>query len=294
MARYAKINDGKDRRRKLERLFRDLTHAVSVLGDRKKAIDLAQRLWALKPDDPNMLERLASIYVDHELEKETAEVIDYLEEISTPTPYRMMLRARLYFIQKNTHAALELCERALEMNPDIVTKMLLHNQIGQIYRNIADTTNAMKYYALNAKMPDDAVKDSSQAQKIRREDYDNYLFNIHNTPATREEIFEETRGYNRLLEHIPRYKHDRSKHAKHERIRVGYISGDIRYHVVAFFSMHLFMSYDKTKFDVYLYANNAADDISLRFRQNVVAFRQIIGKHAKEVSYAPQKGKLIE
>ena len=265
----------------------ELIHAVEVLHDKGKILRTAERLFTLKPDEPAPIEKVASVYVDYKIEDEAETVITWLEENFPPSAYRLMLRARLHFLRKNCLDAIKVAERALNFDGDFVTMMLIHNLLGQTYRFIGKPQKAVAHYKRNALIDLTELKDSpqlAQTEKIRREEYSNYLFNLHYLNVPREEIFKETRGFNKFFAKIPRYNHDRDKHSCHEKIRVGYISPDVRFHVVAFFSTHLFTNYDKTRFEVFIYANNTADGVTEQFAAIVDGFREILGKSAEEVA----------
>lgn len=266
----------------------ELIYDVEDLRDKKEILKTAEKLFALQPDEPAPVERIASIYVDYKMEDKAETVIAYLEKNFPPSPYRLLMRARLHFLKENCLETIKVAERALTLEGgDLVTQMLIHNLLGQAYRFIGDVQKAIVHYNFNAKLNLDELKDSphfAQAERIRREEYSNYLFNLHCLNVSREKLFEETRGFNELLAHIPRFKHNRNKHAKHKKIRVGYISPDVRFHVVAFFSSHFFISYDKTHFEVFIYANNAADNVTQQFKEAVDCLRFISGMPANDVA----------
>ncbi len=277
-----------EKRAEVARLTDELIQAVEVTHDREKILRTAARIFKLRPEDPVPIEKVASIYLDYQMEAEAAEVVAYMEETFPPTPYRLLLSARLRFLKKNCRETIRLAERGLELEGgDVLTTIFLHNILGQAYRFIGDARKAVEHYKINAETDLSALKDSpylAQAVKSRCEEYSNLLFNLHYLNVSREEIFEAIRGFNKLLAHIPRYNHSRKKHARHQNIRVGYISPDVRFHVVAFFSAHFFTSYDKTRFEVYIYANNAEDNITEQFKAIADGFRNISDTPAKEVA----------
>lgn len=277
-----------EKRRVVSALTDELIHAVEVLHDREKILQTAEKLFALKPEDPAPIEKVASIYVDYKLEDKAEATVSYLEKNFPPSPYRLLLRARIHFFKNNCLDCIKIAEHALTLNGcDLITKMILHNLLGQVYRTVGDAQKAIEHYEFNAKLDLSGLKDSpqfAQAESIRREEYSNYLFNLHCLNVSREKIFEETRGFNKLLSHIPRFKHNRKTHSRHKKIRVGYISPDIRFHVTAFFSTHFFKSYDKTRFEVFIYAKNAADNVTEQFKANADGFQNISGIPAKDVA----------
>lgn len=269
-------------------LTNELIQLVETGREREKILRTAEKIFELKPAEPEPLERVASIYVDYRMIDAAEEVVAYLEKNFAPSMYRLLLRARIHFLQTNCLATIETAERALTLEGgELVTRMMIHNILGQAYRFVGNASKAVEHYKFNATLNLDALKNSpqlAQAQQIQRDEYDNWLFNLHAINVTREEIFSATLGFNKLLAHIPRFKHDRKLHARHKKIRVGYISPDIRFHVVAFFSSHFFMNYDKTRFEVVIYANNAEDNNTAKFKANVDAFRNISGVDAKTVA----------
>ena len=270
----------KEKRREVSRLTNELINFKEVLNDREKILQTAEKILSLNPDDPEPLEKIASIYSDYNMLDQVDDVLNYLEKNFPPSPYRLLLRARTYLFQNNALECIKIAEQALKMDgADLLTKMLIHNTMGQAYRHIGDAKHTIEHYKYNIELDLAELKNSpklEQAKKTQYQDYSNYLFNLHNLNLSREKIFEEICGFNKFFAHIPRFKHNRKKHSRHKKIRVGYISPDIRYHVVVFFSFHLFMSYDKTRFEVFIYANNSEDHITKQLKDAIDGFRSIL------------------
>lgn len=276
-----------EKRREVSKLRDELIRCVEVLNDREKALIVAEKLFKLKPDDPEPLERVVAVYIDCAKTEKAEEVVDYMEKNFPPSTYRLMLRSRICHLKGDFLGVIKFCEQALKYDDDINATMLVYNCLGKVYRDIGDAKKSIESYRHNAELDLSPLKNSPQffqMTKTHREDYQNLLFNLHNTNISREELFEKTRGFNAFLAHIPRLKHNRKKHSAHKKIRVGYVSPDIRFHVVSFFSYHLFMSYDKTRFEVYIYANNPADHITKQFKAAVDEFRDILNMPSKEVA----------
>ena len=67
------------------------------------------------------------------------------------------------------------------------------------------------------------------------------------------------------------------------RLRVGYVSGDFRKHVMAYFTASLFSHHDKAQFEVFLYATMSPqekDDVTLKFKG--------LGEHWRELGDVPK------
>ncbi|MBR3498293.1 MAG: glycosyltransferase [Selenomonadaceae bacterium] len=278
-----------EKRREVSRLTDELIHCFEVTHDMETGLKVAAKIFDLKPDEPEPFERVASFCIYCSLAENTGMVLDYLEENFPPSRYRVMLRARYHFLKKNYSQTIKVIRQALAMDDDgdSLAAMMLYNLLGQAYREMGSIENALKYSEHNMRLDLSSQKNFpsfEQLKNMRVTDHNNYLFDMHSLNFSREEIFEVTRAFNKYFAHVPRFKHNRKKHAAHKKIRVGYISGDIRFHVVAYFSLHLFVSYDKTRFEVFLYANNAEDKITARFKERVDAFRNILNKKADEVA----------
>ena len=272
----------------VESLTEELIRCREIFHDKEKILRIAEKIFAIKPDKPAPVERITSLYLDYQMADEAQKVLAYMEEKFPPSPYRLLLRARLFYLEKNLLECIAVAERALTLDDaNFITRMLLHNLLGQAYRFVGEIQRAIEHYEFNAKLdlsPLDGSPQFEQARQIQIEEYDNFLFNLHNVNVTREKLFAETCGFNKFFASLPRYTHDIKRHARHKKIRVGYISPDVRFHVVAFFSAHFFKSYDRTRFEVFVYANNRADKITEQFKANVDGFRDILDKPSREVA----------
>ena len=277
-----------ERRKKISVLTDELIQCRELFHDKEKILRTAEKIFALKPDEPAPVEKVASLYLDYEMADEANLAVDYLEKNFPPSPYRLYLRACACRLAKNLRDCIEFAERALTLGgADFITQMLIHNILGQAYRFVGESQKAIDHYEINAKLDLSPLANSpqlEQAKQIQLDEYDNFLFNLHNINVTREKLFAETCGFNKFFAQIPRYKHDIKRHARHKKIRIGYISPDVRFHVVAFFSAHFFKSYDRTRFEVFVYANNRADKITEQFKANVDGFRDILDKPSREVA----------
>ena len=278
-----------EKKRELDKLLNEGLKHQGMFHDKDKILKLAEKILALEPNELIFYERIAGAYLNYKMADEAEKVIEYIEKHFPPDYLQLTLRARLYFVQKNALETIKTAEQALSVkdNNDVISKIICINLLGQAYRLIGNAEKACDRYKISASFDLNTLKnpsDLAMAKKIQREEYSNFLFNIHNLNRSREEIFDWIKGFNKFFAHIPRYKHNIKKHAAHKKIRVGYISPDIRFHVVAFFSMHFFKSYDKTRFEVFAYANNKFDAVTKEFEEEIDYLRDILDKPAKEVA----------
>ena len=250
------------------------------LHDRNKTIELCKKLLALKPTDPYPVEKLTSICIDLN-EYDTAKAgSDYMEQYFQPSSYRVFLKSRVCDIRQDYGGCIKYAEEALTLpDADLLTQMMIHNILGHAYRYVGDAPNSLKHYELSA-MKDISVGKGTDKYSylfgIKCDDYSNYLFSLHNLNVTREEIFKGVVNYNGIFEDVKPFEHDPSTHPRHKKIRIGYISPDIRRHVVAFFSYAFYKSYDKSQFEVYCYPKCQEDNVSAEFKEGVDGWKNIL------------------
>ncbi len=281
-----------EKKLEIEKLVKDLVTYKELYHDKRKILQVAEKIFALEPEEAPPVEKVAYIYISYKMLDEAQKTLEYLEEKFPPTRYRLLLRTQFYFFKKNAIEAIKSGKKALDFEADsFINKMLLFNIMGQTYRLIGDAKNACAYYKANVLLDLSELKNSpdtltiyKRAREIQLNEYSNLLFNLHNLNLSREELFQWIRGFNKFFTDIPRYKHNIKKHARHKKIRVGYVSPDIKFHVVMFFSMHFFKSYDRTRFEVYIYANTQHDNMTAEFMMEVDKFNNILDKPAKEVA----------
>ena len=290
MAKYKAKNfdKKKEKQREIAKLVGELNKCTNQFRDKEKILELSEKILALQPDESTIVEKIAGIYISYKMENKADEAVTYLEKNFPPSARRLMYRIHLCELKKQSLDAIKFANQALSYNDiDIIADIVIHNLRGQAYRRMGNAQKAIDNYKINVKRKIYPQKDLVILEKIKNLqilEYSNYLLNMHNLNFSREELFEEACGFNKLLAHIPRFKHDREKHAAHKRIRVGYISPDIRYHVVAFFSAYLFTSYDRTTFEVFIYSNNLIDMVAKELISTITGFRYIIDKSPAEVA----------
>lgn len=280
--RKIKVNkkDLEKKNKKITKLVDELFYHYTNTHDEKVMFELSEKIMALKPKEAFAVEKVSSIYIDSQKPDEADKTVSYMEENFPPTAYRLFLRSRVCDLKQDYGGCIKYAEKALTMKElPMLTRMMLHNILGHAYRYIGDADNSLKHYDLSSNMDLSEVTEAegkTQCQKIQREDYSNYLFSLHNVDVSREKIFDAIVGFKRIVKDITPFVHSPSVHPKHKKIRIGYVSPDIRRHVVVFFSYAFFKSYDKSRFEVYIYAKNKEDKIAEEFKRCVDGFRNVL------------------
>ncbi|MDP4075695.1 tetratricopeptide repeat protein [Acidovorax sp. A1169] len=130
---------------------------------------------------------------------------------------------------------------------------------------------------------DGAVSDLRKALALQPDKaswHSNLLLTLqYQGKLSRQELFEEHLAFAERFEAPLRPQwptHQRT--AEHERLRIGYVSGDFRYHSLAFFIEPTLRHHDRTRVEVYCYhAFPGIDDVTLRFQALVDHWRPCAG-----------------
>ena len=214
-----------------------------------------------------------------------------------PTAYGLFLQARVLMMQGKMRRALEKGQEAFvfaEQHGDSTPKIMYEkicNLLGKILSNYGEHDKALQYYWQSVETAD--------TRELKSMEYSNYLFNlhfVHNIPA---DYFKAHAGYNEFFKDIHQYNNE----GKYEleaivnkpvgKIRIGYISPDLRYHVVLRFSWAMLANYDKDHFEVYCYHNNPNEDsYSEEIKAMTDYWRNISGMNAKDAAEVIYKDKI--
>lgn len=88
----------------------------------------------------------------------------------------------------------------------------------------------------------------------QRKLYSDYLMLCHYLPQVSDEDLAEAHfAYSRFFRPEEELPHERERHRRHEKIRVGYLSSNFKTHVMSCFMMQLLALADRERFEVYCY-----------------------------------------
>lgn len=183
-------------------------------------------------------------------------------------PYSVFLRARLFWAQKKYYVALTMLEEYFmvanngnqltinaqspyyAISPD--TKERLLNLLGQAYKFYGMCEVACACYLEASR-----VVEYFPAKVL---EYSNYLFDSHYCFMSKDEYLRIHLGFNVLFKDFKGFKHKKYIHARHEKIRIGYLSPDFRHHVVLLFMWAMLTKYSRDRFEVYCFSNSPVED----------------------------------
>lgn len=242
--------------------------------------ELWQRLHREQDDmEPNreIFIRLAQINAALVVETNTRDrvshAIDRLKEAGE-APYSVFLQARLLWMDQQHFASMKLMEDYFqaaaedghivfrESSPyfqvDADTKERILNLFGQIYKFFCN--------------PEAGANCNLEASRVVEEfpvkvlEYSNFLFDAHYLFMSPEEYLRIHLGFGSLFaghsEFKPSrlFKHKKFIHRKHKKLRVGYLSPDLRHHVVLLFIWAMLTQYDRNRFEVYCFSRSPVED----------------------------------
>ncbi|MBQ9364980.1 MAG: glycosyltransferase, partial [Schwartzia sp.] len=161
---------------------------------------------------------------------------------------------------------------------DGATREKILNLLGQCYRFIGDSEKATKAYLEASRVTKDKM--------LAALEYSDYLFNSHYLPVVSlSDEREKAAVYDKFFAGVNRFYHRRRyPKEKGEKIKIGYISPDIRNHVVLRFSLAFFMNYDRERYTVIVYMNGAEDAWSDKIHETADGWCNITGLPPERVA----------
>lgn len=154
----------------------------------------------------------------------------------------------VYFYKKQFNSAINSYKKALELNPNL----------SGAYLNLANSLFEVDNFEEGIKFYEEAQLLESDIDKIKS--YTNLLFAMnYKNDFSYEKYYEKALEYNNLLtRNIKPYEvWEKNKSGK---IRIGFVSGDLRKHPVGFFIESIFNDINKEKFNLIVYSTSEFED----------------------------------
>jgi len=145
--------------------------------------------------------------------------------------------------------ALVSCRRALEINPEFAEA---HSTLGNVLFSLGQMDDAVASFQRALKIKPDAATTRS-----------NLLYSLQFTSAiTALDLFEAHKGFSQQYEAPlkPHWRTHTNSRDLDKRLKLGYVSGDLRQHAVASFIEPVLTHHDKTQVEVFCYANSRVRD----------------------------------
>lgn len=234
-------------------------------GDYTEARKAIGELAAVSPREAASL--LVSSYIEEGDEGGAKKALKELLALDSESVEAGFLEARVVFMGGNRVKTLERLKKLEKMSMPPAWQEKVWNLMGQCYRFLGDSQRAAEFYL--------KASQAAKSPELAALEYSNYLFNLHYLPPlSPEEEKSAAKGYDKFFQKVPRYYHRRRQKSQ-EKIKIGYISPDLRNHVVTRFSYALLTAYDKNRFIVYAYLTGKGDGVSAHLAEKVDGWRDV-------------------
>ena len=234
----------------------------------------------------------------------------YRSNIDRDSEVRFCL-AHLFLKRAKFNSAIRMLDKLLKLSPedDRLLELLMkaHLEVGQrdkcrlAYENFSHISKYKDLYAnyifqffdpaggierirtyYEEKMDEFRRLENPKAVEVPI-NYSQYMFWLHSQDNIQPfDIRKETLHFTRNLNEISQRQIIGVK--KREKIRVGYVSGDLRAHVVGFYFNPIISNYDKSRFETYCYYNHREEDnFSLGYKSLCDKWINIFGMSDQQV-----------
>ena len=162
----------------------------------------------------------------------------------------MYMEIKKYFDKGEFAKAVEIAQlTARTMNIPADKKYLYHEALAMSYLMSGDWQNGWPHVKRCMELGN-----TPSYREKRCQLFSDLLVYLHFLPdLPDEEMIAKHREYGTLFGDINQYVPEKSKHAQHKKIRVGYLSPDFYEHIVTNFAIQLYSAYDREHFEVHLY-----------------------------------------
>lgn len=249
-----------------------------------KAIETADALRQAGATDRTMFQAILAAYIDgNDAARAKGAGVEYQQRFPLDGVSRFYL-GRVAFMNGDWETAETQFKEALaDETLAGWYRGAVHSILATLYRQTARGQEAAGHYLESAKYKD--------LEHGKAAEYSNYLFNLHYLDKPQSFMRQAAERYGQLLSGIPQYRHDKRRSSS-SKIRLGYISPDLHFHVVAFFSYAFLHDYDKRRFEVFCYTNCEEDNASREFAAMVDHWRNVRGLTDEKVAEIVYKDKL--
>ncbi|MDC3250628.1 tetratricopeptide repeat protein [Candidatus Pseudothioglobus singularis] len=200
--------------------------------------------------------------------------------------------------------AINCFNKAIEINPDFA---IAHNNLAHALRDLNQLDDALKSYekAMNLEPDLDNVLGNILSTKMNScnwEGVESLLIDLRDkitsnqkvvNPFTLLGLIDDSALQLKVARLIMNDNHPKSNdlgpiesYPKHQKIRIGYFSGDFREHPVAFLSAELYEAHDRDHFEIHAFSfgPDTNDEMNLRIKAGVDYFHEVHAKAPKHIA----------
>lgn len=213
------------------------------------ALEAFQQVLVLMPDNRAALINLAHVYA---AQKRTDDAIAVMRQMVAAWPLDVEYHGNLGEILLRDYRLDEAASSfraALGLDPD---NLLAHHGLGEVLALLGLPTEASNCYQHSARL----VQDKSTPLS-------NCLMNLHYQPLLKQEaIFQAHKDYAEQFEAPFRssWSFQNRVFDTNRKLRIGFVSGDFRFHPVGAFFLNVLKNIDQQVLDIWLYSSNPVYD----------------------------------
>ncbi len=190
-------------------------------------------------------------------------------EIKKEYFYGHLVLAKIYYLRLEYDKALAVLQNLFlqyEKQMPSMIKQLAYSLLGNIYNVMGEPTKGCQNFLQASKVAEDV--------NTKIVEYSKYLLSTNYSDDSKDaDIFAEHAKYNDLFKKVKQFNH-RARGDK-EKINIGYISPDFRYHVVVFFCYELLSRYNKKRYNITCYSKGLEDGVTAQLKSLVSDWRDI-------------------
>ncbi len=262
--------------RERKKAFEALAAAMER-SDWNAAIELADRLRAENPPERETWDAILAAYIDGRAPQQAAEA-GKVYAARFPRDGKMAFYLGRVALLGGDEEAAERAFRDALADESLAGwyRGATYSIYATLCRESGRPADAAHYYELSCQYKDLAHGKAAE--------YSNLLFNLHYLEKAPAEMLAVAKGYGALFDGVRPFPHERHPGAPARKLRIGYLSPDLRLHVVALFLLAFLHDYDRRRFEVVCYAGCVEDEASAEFRNLVDGWRNVYGLPPEKIA----------
>jgi len=262
-------------------IYAALGYTHLMMAESEESLRLSQKALEI---DPQLVQAIINASAALRFLNRLDEAKEYAEralELDPNNPQVIGALAMILANQGRPSQALMRASHALALDPDCLDAI---GALAFSCSTVGDMEMSMPYYKKYVeRMPNDPGISSTM------------LFSMHYKPdVSRDELRQAHKAWGDRF--ASKFKKDWPKHTNERtadrRLRIGYISGDFRQHVVGYWTRHIIEHHNRDRVEVFCFVNNKEDSYSEKIKAGADHWIPILDKSDNEASQLIQDAKI--
>lgn len=244
----------------------NLAEALKPLNRDEEALAALHEAIRLRPDFPQAQLNLGALYARGGRWEESVQPFREALRLRPTEPWAYLNLSRSMRAMERLDEAEALRRKAIELAPQLAPA---HNMLGSVLREMGRIDEAVA-----------AFRKAVTLKPDYREAHSNLCYALYFDPdADPQAVFEEHLAWaQRFAEPLRAQLRPHDRGGTPQRLRIGYVSPDLRRHVVGFFMEPVLEHHDRAAFEVFCYADvPQEDEVSRRLREHSAVWRNTSG-----------------